>query len=93
MDNSVILLLRLLDKLSVKTIALSGFDGFEYNTGNFANYADSELELANINESSKLLNKEIKEMLKDFTETKTSDENIVFITPSRFDFLSGDNND
>ena len=63
------------------------------NTGNFANYADSELELANINESSKLLNKEIKEMLKDFTETKTSDENIVFITPSRFDFLSGDNND
>lgn len=93
MDNSVILLLRLLDKLSVKTIALSGFDGFEYNTGNFANYADSELELANINESSKLLNKEIKEMLKDFTETKTGDENIVFITPSRFDFLSGDNND
>ena len=89
MDNSVILLLRLLDKLNVNSIALSGLDGFDYQLINSSNYANSEMELSNIdNEESKLLNKEIEEMLKDFIETKTGDETISFITPSRFDYIS-----
>lgn len=93
MDNSAILLLRLLDGLNVKSIAIAGFDGFEYNLKNTDNYVSPEMELANINDASKLLNKEISEMLKDFMETKTGDENVIFITPSRFDFLGNNNYD
>lgn len=93
MDNSAILLLRLLDGLNVKSIAIAGFDGFEYNLKNTDNYVSPEMELANINDASKLLNEEISEMLKDFMETKTGDENVIFITPSRFDFLGNNNYD
>lgn len=93
MDNSAILLLRLLDGLNVKSIAIAGLDGFEYNLKNTDNYVSPEMELANINDASKLLNKEISEMLKDFMETKTGDENVIFITPSRFDFLGNNNYD
>lgn len=87
MDNSAILLLRLLDKLGVSEIAIAGMDGFEYHLKDSSNFATSDLELANINDESKLLNLEIEEMLKDFLETKVGDENVKFITPSRFDYL------
>lgn len=87
MDNSAILLLRLLDSLGVSSIAIAGLDGFEYNLKKSDNYVSPEMELANINDASKLLNKEISEMLKDFIETKSGDEKVVFITPSRFDYL------
>lgn len=90
MDNSAILLLRLLDKLGVKSIAIAGLDGFDYNINNAQNFANSELELANLNTEAKLLNKEIAEMLNDFMETKTGDESVQFITPSRFDFNNGE---
>lgn len=90
MDNSAILLLRLLDKLNVKSIAIAGFDGFNYDSNNAKNFATSELELANINSEGKLLNKEIAEMINDFMETKTGTEQICFITPSRFDFSNGE---
>ncbi len=93
MDNSAILLLRLLDGLNVKSIAIAGLDGFEYNLKNTDNYVSPEMELANINDASKLLNKELSEMLEDYMETKTGDENVIFITPSRFDFLGNNNYD
>ena len=89
MDNSAILLLRLLDKLNVKSIAIAGFDGFNYDSNIAKNFASSELELANINSEGKLLNIEIAEMLKDFMETRTGKEKISFITPSRFDLSKG----
>ncbi len=89
MDNSAILLLRLLDKLNVKTIAIAGLDGFDYSINNAQNFANSELELANLNTEAMILNKEIAEMLNDFMETKVGDEKIRFITPSRFDFSNG----
>lgn len=90
MDNSAILLLRLLDKLNVKSIAIAGFDGFNYESNSAKNFANSELELANINSEGKLLNTEIAEMLNDFLETKMGTENICFITPSRFDLFNGE---
>lgn len=93
MDNSAILLLRLLDKLEVKSVALAGLDGFDYQLKASENYVNSDMELANINEEAILLNKEIKEMLKDFLVTKNGDEEIFFITPSRFDFIGRENND
>ncbi len=85
MDNSAILLLRLLDILDVKSIAIAGLDGFDYHLKDSTNFAVPEMELANINREPKLLNKEIEEMLKDFMETKTGSETISFLTPSRFD--------
>ena len=90
MDNSAILLLRLLDRLKVKSISIAGLDGFDYSINNAQNFVNSELELANLNTESKLLNKEIAEMIKDFMETKIGDEEINFITPSRFDFTNGE---
>lgn len=90
MDNSAILLLRLLDRLKVKSISIAGLDGFDYSINNAQNFVNSELELANLNTEAKLLNKEIAEMIKDFMETKIGDEEINFITPSRFDFTNGE---
>ena len=90
MDNSAILLLRLLDRLKVKSISIAGLDGFDYSINNAQNFVNSELELANLNTEAKLLNKEIAELIKDFMETKIGDEEINFITPSRFDFTNGE---
>lgn len=89
MDNSAILLLRLLDTLGVKSIAIAGLDGYDYKV-NDTNYVSQEMELSNVSVESLLLNEEIKEMLKDFFDTKTGNEDILFITPSRFENVKGD---
>ena len=88
MDNSAILLLRLLDTLSVKSIAIAGLDGYDYKASD-TNYVSQEMELSNVSIESLLLNEEIKEMLKDFIDTKTGKEDILFITPSRFESIIG----
>ncbi len=88
MDNSTILLLRLLDTLEVKSIAIAGLDGYDYKVSD-ANYVSEEMELSNVSIESLLLNEEIKEMLKDFFDTKTGEEDIFFITPSRFESVTG----
>lgn len=88
MDNSAILSLRLLDTLGVKSIAIAGLDGYDYKTSD-TNYVSQEMELSNVSIESLLLNEEIKEMLKDFIDTKTDKEDILFITPSRFESVIG----
>ena len=88
MDNSAILLLRLLDTLGVKSIAIAGLDGYDYKSSD-SNYVSQEMELSNVSIESLLLNEEIKEMLKDFFDTKTGEEDILFITPSRFEGVTG----
>lgn len=93
MDNSTILLLRLLDKLNVATVAIAGFDGYDYVTKSVQNYVSTELELSNLKEESIVLNREISEMLKDFMETKEGNEKVIFITPSKFESIKGDGND
>lgn len=79
-DNSVLMLLRLLDLMNVRTIDLAGFDGYSY--GN--NYASKEMAYANIDEDPAELNLEIQEMLDDFLKTRRSDCAITILTPSRF---------
>ncbi len=91
MDNSTILLLRLMDKLGVASIGIAGFDGYDYVTRS-VNYVSTELELSNLKEESIVLNREISEMLKDFMETKTGGEKVLFITPSKFDNIKEENN-
>lgn len=88
MDNSAILLLRLLDTLGVKAIAIAGLDGYDYKASD-TNYVSQEMELSNVSIESLLLNEEIKEMLKDFLDTKAGKEDIMFITPSRFESVIG----
>lgn len=92
LDNSTILLLRLLDKLDVNSIAIAGFDGYDIAK---PNYAVEELELSNVRNTEKsiLLNKEIREMLTDYIGLRKSNCKIKFITDSRFADIIGDNNE
>ena len=83
-DNSALMLLRLLDQLSVRSVGIAGLYG--YNSVNReANYASSEMELANSYESAAELNMEISNMLKDYMNTRDHQFPIRCITPSRFE--------
>ena len=84
LDNSSILLLRLLDQFDLKSIAIAGFDGYAYDQQKNLNYATKELELADINGDPKAINEEIASMLNDYAETRTRKTEISFITTSRF---------
>lgn len=85
MDNSTIMLLRLLDQLSVSTIAIAGFDGYSYKSDGSLNYASKYLELSNVHDNPLVLNQEISEMLKEFVETRKGQSQLKFITDSRFE--------
>lgn len=84
LDNSTIMLLRLLDVLNVKCIALAGFDGYGYNLDGSLNYANKFLELFNVKENPMELNDEIIAMLTDYKATRQHNTPIHFLTPSRF---------
>lgn len=85
MDNSTIMLLRLLSDLSIKKVSIAGFDG--YATDSVAkNYFSDEMEIKSVTEYAKHNNEEISEMLVDFNKTKREPNmEIRFITPSRFE--------
>lgn len=85
LDNSTIMLLRLLDHFHLKSVSIAGFDGYGYDGKNSLNYASDDLELSNVREDPVSLNKEISEMLADFIQTRTKQYNLSFITPSRFE--------
>ena len=82
LDNSTVMLLRLLDMLGVAQIAIAGFDGYSYNADK--NYATPYLELSNVKENPMELNDEISSMLTDYRHTRMNPIPISFITPSRF---------
>lgn len=85
MDNSTIMLLRLLDCIGVNEIALAGFDGYSYGSDGKLNYASKFLELSSAYVSPVTLNKEIEDMLVDFlANRKNQNSNIYFVTTSRF---------
>lgn len=79
-DNAVINLLRLLDKLHVKSIAVAGFDGFKHKYNE--SYADIALPTLNPDNQWDELNEEIHDMFWDFRET--TEMNVEFITESIF---------
>ena len=83
LDNSTIMLLRLLDLLQVSSIAIAGLDGYGFRSEE--NYATSYLELANVKENPAALNDEISAMLRDYLETRQNSAPVTFITPSRFE--------
>lgn len=85
LDNSTLMLLRLLDRLDTNSIGIAGFDGYDHKTENSLNYADKNLELANVREDPKTLNEEIAGMLLDFKHSRKSNSPIRFVTKSRFE--------
>lgn len=87
MENSTIMLIRLLDQLNVASVGIAGMDG--YSTSNLSqdNYANDKLELSNVKENPEQLNKDISSMLEDFLYTKESDMKINFITKSKFSYV------
>lgn len=84
MDNSTIMLMRMLNQLDVKEIAIAGFDGYDFMQ-NHENYAEQELELSSPSENPDAVNREIAAMLKDFNASRKPEINIKFVTSSRFE--------
>ena len=85
MDNSTIMLLRLLDNIGVSEIAIAGFDGYSYISSGQLNYASKFLELSSAYVDPMTLNKEIMDMYTDYLANRKNQScPISFITTSRF---------
>ena len=79
-DNSGLMLLRLLDMFDLKSIAIAGLDGYGYSD----NYAKTEMAYANVDENPLELNKEIQSMLTDYIKTRKGTFPVKYITKTRF---------
>ncbi|MCI7040910.1 MAG: aldolase catalytic domain-containing protein [Lachnospiraceae bacterium] len=84
MDNSVIMLLRLLDQMDVGSIGIIGFDGYEGERIIKENYVNSDMEVYEENSDFTKVNQEIREMLIDYKFSRTSKCKIEFLAESRF---------
>ena len=84
LDNSGILLLRLLDLMDVKSIAIAGFDGYSHNSDN-QNYVQKAMEKTRNTLNAEMANKDIRSMLQDYMNTRSCHCPILFITPSHFE--------
>ncbi len=80
-DNSTMMILRLLERINIKKIAVAGFDGFD-ETGEIS-YSDNVLQSGLTADECKNLNKDIQEMFTDF-KTKNKDISVQLITSSRY---------
>lgn len=86
-DNSMIMCIRLMLKLSITDIAIAGFDGYDTSSVKSINYVDSNL-LTNLSlEDKEVLNKELSEMLYEIIKTNPY-EKFDFITKSNIDVIS-----
>ncbi len=92
LDNSTLMLLRLLDLFNIKEIAIAGFDGYSYTNDGKLNYVSKFLELSSVAVDPIKLNKEIMEMLDDYVETRQNKKaKLIFVTESRFQHcINGD---
>lgn len=84
MDNSAIMLLRLLDIVQPISIGIAGFDGYSNKMTDTPNYANEQLELSNIYDNYESINREIESMYHDYLTTRKYNIPINFITESRF---------
>ena len=82
-DNAIITCLRLMSRLSVKEVAVAGFDEFrqKYNE----TYADKSLPTVSATDDYAALNAEIQDMIDDFVTVVDDRMNIVFVTNTAFD--------
>ncbi len=84
LDNSGILLLRLLDLLDVASIAIAGFDGYSRNLST-GNYMQKDMEKVRNSLNAEAANSDIHSMLEDYMNTRVSSCPISFLTPSHFE--------
>ena len=84
LDNSGILLLRLLDLMNVSSIAIAGFDGYSHNNDS-QNYVQKAMEKTRNTLNAEEANKDIRSMLEDYMNTRKCSCPIQFITPSHFE--------
>ncbi len=84
LDNSTIMLLRLLDYAKPAEIGIAGFDGYDNVSSNVKNYINCEMELSNVKQKSDFVNQDITKMLEDYKECRKNATHIVFVTKSRF---------
>ena len=89
MENSTILLLRLLDILLPKSIGIAGFDGYEVCK---QNYANSTMEMFDVKNNEMELNEEISDMFRDYLCSRENSIPIKFVTQSRFESLLNNRN-
>lgn len=84
MDNSTIMVLRLLDALRPSKIYIAGFDGYDPN--HQKNYYSENMELYTPQVNAVELNIELEDMLEDYMmNRKEKDIPVKFVTPSRFE--------
>ena len=87
-DNSTMMLLRLLDQLNAASIAIAGMDGYDSRSVS-VNYASEDLEVANTYDDPIILNQDIANMLRDYLETRKNAVPVSFVTPSIFSNVVG----
>ncbi len=80
-DNSTIMMLRLLEQLNIKSIAIAGFDGLDETGKN--SYNDEVLQSGLTKEECISINKDVQNMFNDF-KIKNNDIKINLITKSRY---------
>lgn len=76
-DNSMVMLLRLLQKVGVETIFMAGFDGYTMDN---LNYLDASMEYDFVRNKAQALNSYAVQFLKAYRETTE----IQFVTPSQY---------
>lgn len=90
LDNATILLLRLLDKFSIKEIGIAGFDG--YSMSEQSDFVNEYLNSLYVKANPLEINNDISEMCVDYINSRQHANRIVLITESRFkDALKGEN--
>ena len=77
-DNSLLMLLKVMSKLSVKNVALAGLDG--YSSDKSSNYYTSEMEYESARQKAEMINNEVNTAL----QTLKSSMHIEFITPTLY---------
>ena len=76
-DNSMVMLLRLLQKVGVETMFMAGFDGYTMDN---LNYLDASMEYDFVRNKAQTLNSYAVQFLKAYRETTE----IQFVTPSQY---------
>lgn len=82
-ENSTIMLMNLLRRVSPSQITIAGFDGFD--ASNDKNYMDATYQNDRHVDEFEVLNQEILEMFKSIVQTMVPDCKFVFLTPSLYD--------
>lgn len=82
-DNTMIMLLNLLKRLSITRFAVAGFDGFERGKQNY--FLGSLFEQGRFEAKFDVITENIRKMLKEYALTLPRKSNVRFLTPSIYE--------